>query len=212
MRFTKFGVLLLLVPVLLVLAAGAYFVVKFIQDERAEQIHYDNDETELVVVNSAGADLQLFLAGDTLDDAKPVPDFDGERIWLSKGNYFLQADQSGKRTYYAVPIQGYRSGTENDGSYSVTVRPIPEAEPPPVLPDSPKFVYIPSGNFLMGDRLNPTEPHYIWTQAFYAAPFETTNAEFKSFIDAPDGYRNDANWTKKASRGGRKTRVTPRRS
>ena len=189
--------LVLFAAALLLIAVGAafFFVYQFVESERAEQIHYERDETELVVANTTNANLTLFRAGNKLDDAQAVPDFNGERMWLTKGNYFLRAEQNGKTSFYPVPIQGYRSGTEKDDSFSVTIRPIPDIEPPTVLSDSPKFVFIPSGSFLMGDRQNPTEPHYVWTQGYFVAPFEVSNAEFRQFLEATDGYQNSENWT-----------------
>jgi iron(II)-dependent oxidoreductase len=57
------------------------------------------------------------------------------------------------------------------------------------------FVYIPSGPFLLGDRLNPGEPHYVWLSGFYISPFEVTNAEFREFWHDPGGYADNVNWT-----------------
>lgn len=181
-----------------IIAGAAIFVYQYLESERAEQVHYDRDETELVVVNTTGANLALFRAGRNLDDTQPVPEFNGERIWLTKENYFLQADQNGQSIFYPVPIQGYRSGTEKDGSFSVTIRPIPEP-PPSLLPDS-KFVFIPSGHFLFGDRLNPNEPHLVWTQGFFIAQFEVSNAEFRQFLTAPDGYADESNRTEEGKK------------
>jgi formylglycine-generating enzyme required for sulfatase activity len=48
---------------------------------------------------------------------------------------------------------------------------------------------------LFGDHLRPSEPHYVWLPAYFISPFEVTNAEFKAFIDDPQGYRDDANWS-----------------
>jgi formylglycine-generating enzyme required for sulfatase activity len=64
----------------------------------------------------------------------------------------------------------------------------------------PEFLYIPSGNILLGDRLNPREPHYVWLTGFFVAPFELTNGEFREFLKAPDGYNDDANWTEDGKR------------
>ncbi len=176
------------------IVAGVFFVYRYLAAADADQIHYERDETELVVVNLTNARLALFRAGGNLSDAAPVPEFGGERIWLTKGNYFLRADQNGRTVFYPVPIRGYRSGTEKDDTFAITIRPLPD-EYPAALPSASRFVFIPSGHFLFGDRLNPREPHLVWTQAFFIAQLEVSNAEFRQFLDAADGYADDANWT-----------------
>jgi len=47
----------------------------------------------------------------------------------------------------------------------------------------------------MGDRLNPNEPHYVWTQGFFIGEFEVSNIEFRQFIDSLDGYSANTNWS-----------------
>lgn len=197
-----------------VVAAGTIALYRFAEGERSEQIHYDRDETLLVVVNTVGADLTLFQAGKSLDDAFQMPDFDGARIWLAKGNYYLRAEHGEKSAFYPVPIQGYRSGNESDGSFSVTIRPAPDAPPAPSHEHS--FVFVPSGYFLFGDRLNPREPHLVWTQGFFIGQFEVSNAEFWQFLSALDGYSDDSNWTvegrnwKARRTGGASAKLSPR--
>jgi hypothetical protein len=120
--------------------------------ESRERLRYELGETELVVSNAAGAAVTLFRAAEDLDGAVEVPDFDGESIWLPRGNYFVRADLGRRALFYPVPIVGYRAGPDEDGTFTLTVRP-PAAEPPPrLLPDLPEFAYIPSGHFLLGDR------------------------------------------------------------
>jgi iron(II)-dependent oxidoreductase len=91
-------------------------------------------------------------------------------------------------------VLGYRAGPEPDGSFVVTVRAGPH-EFPPRLAASSELSYIAGGHFLLGDRLNTRERHYVWTTAFFAAPFEFSNAEYREFLRDPTGYRDDANWT-----------------
>jgi formylglycine-generating enzyme required for sulfatase activity len=182
--------LLLLFPLGIVAGVVLY---QFAEADRADQLHYERDETELVVVNTVGSKLTLFQAGKTLTDASLVPEFDGERIWLTKGDYFLQAGDGDESVYYPVPIQGYRSGTEKDDSFAVTIRPVPES--PPTILEENDFVFVASGHFLFGDRNNPNEPHLVWTPGFFIGQFEVSNVEFRTFLIAPDGYADDANWT-----------------
>jgi formylglycine-generating enzyme required for sulfatase activity len=191
----KITILLLTVFFAALVAGGIYLACQYAEAERAEQIHYEREETELVIVNLAGARLSLFQAGNELRETTELPGFDGKRVWLAKGNYFLRADAGDRIFYYPVPITGYRRGAEKDGSFAATIRPFPVETPPALLPDS-KFAFIPSGYFLFGDRLNPREAHLVWTPAYFIAEFEVTNAEFREFIKAPDGYADEANWTR----------------
>lgn len=167
----------------------------FAQNERQEQLRYEREETELIVSNLSGTLVQLYKAGKNLADTSRLTEFNGERIWLPRGNYFLQARQGTNIFFLPVPISGYRSGPDAGGAFIVTLRPPPAEYPPRLFPEAPEFVYIPSGNFLLGDRLNPREPHYLWLTGFFIYPFEVTNAEFRAFIDDPAGYADTTNWT-----------------
>jgi formylglycine-generating enzyme required for sulfatase activity len=90
---------------------------------------------------------------------------------------------------------GYRRGHGEDDALTVTVRSLPRAFPPRWREDLPEFVYIPSGYFLLGDRLNPAEPHYVWLRAFFVSPYEVSNAAFREFLNDPSGYAEDSNWS-----------------
>lgn len=107
----------------------------------------------------------------------------------------MKADHPGRILFYPVPIVGYRSGPDVEGALTITIRSLPPNSTPRLLPHSPEFVYIPSGHFLLGDRLNPREPHYIWLTGFFISPFEVTNQEFREFLNDPSGYADDSNWT-----------------
>ena len=190
----KITILIFFALILTIVGAAVFLVYRYFEAERAEQIHYEREETELVVVNTTDVRLTLYRAGNKIGGAQIIPEFGGERIWLTKGNYFLQAEQNGTRVFYPVPVRGYRAGTEKDDTFAITIRPFPE-EPPPTLFSESKVVFIPSGFFLFGDRLNPREPHLIWTQGFFMGRLEVSNAEFRQFLDAADGYSDEANWT-----------------
>ncbi len=172
--------------------AGILFAFRSVQDQRVEAVHYDRGETELIVSNPFHARIRLFFAGDHPEEAKEIGGFDGTRIWLQQGNYFLIAQESDHTWYYPAPLSGYRSGPDEDGSFAVTVRPYPSEWP------GGDFVYIPSGHFLLGDRLNPQEPHYVWLTSYFICPFEVTNQQFKEFIR--DGYQDGSNWTEEGKR------------
>ena len=48
------------------------------------------------------------------------------------------------------------------------------------------FVYVPPGEFLMGEGANPPEgpEHKVWLDGFCIGKYEVTNAEWKAFTDA----------------------------
>jgi formylglycine-generating enzyme required for sulfatase activity len=178
------------------IVAVAVTLLVYRSSARQEQDHFEREETELIVSNISGAGVALFKAGKRLEDAAAVPPTGGERVWLPQGNYFLKADQAGATLFYPVPITGYRSGPDEDGAFTVTIRSLPDRDSPPRLdPNLPEFVYIPSGHFLLGDRLNKQEPHNVWLTGFFISPFEVANAEFRQFLDDPSGYADDSNWT-----------------
>jgi formylglycine-generating enzyme required for sulfatase activity len=168
--------------------------------DREEREHFEREETELIVARAADAELTLFKAGRTLADTVRIEQFDGHRIWLTPGNYFVRSKHPTATVFYPVPLTGYRCGPDKDGSFVVTIRTAPHVSPPTLSDSLPPFVYIPSGSFLMGDRQNPRETHYVWVTAFFMAPFEVTNDEFRRFLSAPDGYNDDANWTEQGRR------------
>lgn len=163
--------------------------------ERNEQLHYDREETELIVSNLIDAQVKLYKTRKNLADTTHVAEFNGERLWLPRGNYFLRAQKDRHTFFLPIPVLGYRSGPDEGGAFIITLRPPPVEYPPRLLPNSPEFIYIPSGNFLLGDRLNPREPHYIWLTGFFMYPFEVTNAEFYAFLNDPAGYADATNWT-----------------
>ena len=177
-------------------AAVAMLTSWYFERERREQERFDKEETELIVSNTEKASIRLFQTGKTLSEVRAVNLFDGLRIWLPKGNYFLRVEQSGGVLFYPVTILGYRAGPDEDGALTITIRPYPAEFPPRLLSDLPEFIYIPSGHFVIGDRLNPQEPHYVWLSAYFISPFEVTHSEFKTFLDAQDGYMDESNWTK----------------
>lgn len=162
---------------------------------REEQAHYDREETQFFLTNLTRANVSLFKAGSGIEAAVELPEFKPDGMWLSRGNYFLKVEQANRTTFYPVPIFSYRGGPDNEGAFTVTIRPSGNQSPPRLLANLPEFSFIPSGHFLFGDHLRPSEPHYVWLTAYFISPFEVTNAEFKEFIDDPAGYKNDTNWT-----------------
>ncbi|HEY6119886.1 MAG TPA: SUMF1/EgtB/PvdO family nonheme iron enzyme [Pyrinomonadaceae bacterium] len=178
----------------IVIVATTLSLTYFRSNERAERLHYEREETEVVVSNLVGANHTLFKAGNKLQDATPISTA-GARFWLPRGNYFLKAEQGARSFFYPIPIIAYHSGPEKDGTFGITIRLPGSDSPHGLLPGLPDYVFIPSGNFLFGDHLRVQEPHYIWLGSFYINPFEVTNAEFREFLIDPRGYGDEANWT-----------------
>jgi len=206
-KFYLIGGIALLAFAIMVLALAR----RAAERERHEQLHYEQEETELIVSNLIDARIVLFKAGKNLADTTRLTAFNGERMWLRRGNYFLRVEQhSGSFFFIPVALFGYRSGPDEGGAFIVTLRPLPRTYPARLFAHLPEFVYIPSGIFLFGDRLNPREPHYLWRTSYFISPFEVTNAEFREFLDDPSGYNDEANWTKAGKRwkGARSSQVT----
>jgi formylglycine-generating enzyme required for sulfatase activity len=178
-----------------VLAGGVTIASWLSHAERKEQLRSERDETELVVTNSAEEQVHLFRAGRSLREATELSLSGNQRVWLPPGNYFLKAIQEGRICFFPIPLRGYRSGPETNGAFTVTVRSTPKGRPPLLFPDLPPMTYVPSGHFLLGDRLNPREPHHVWVAGFFMSPFEVTNREFGEFLKADQGYRESANWS-----------------
>src|SRR5262249_31678209 len=163
--------------------------------EHAEQTRFERGETELVISNLARVPVQLFKAGKNPVDAQPVAPFNGERIWLPAGDYFLKASYRSREVFYPVPVAGYRRGPDADGSFVITIRTLPDETPPSVSTIRDNWALVPSGTFLFGDRQNPREPHYVWLPTFFIARFEVTNAEFAEFLSDARGYASNSSWT-----------------
>jgi formylglycine-generating enzyme required for sulfatase activity len=183
------------VAIIIIALCGGVAVSRYYERERAKRIHFERGETELIVTNLARAPLRLFKAGMTMGDAQPIASFNGDHIWLPAGNYFLQANLPNQEFFYPVPIAGYRRGPDADGSFALTIRALPDESPPRPPASLSGWALIPGGNFLLGDRQNPQEPHYVWLSAFFIGKFEVTNAEFAEFLGDPRGYTDDSNWT-----------------
>src|SRR5678816_2335085 len=83
-----------------VLAAVALALRYFRSNTRAEALHYEREETELIISNDAGAKLTLFKAGNSLQDAIPISSTAEDRFWLPRGNYFLKVEQAGRSFFY----------------------------------------------------------------------------------------------------------------
>lgn len=186
--------LFVIAGVAIVLMAAALLFTYLRSDERAERLHYEAEETQVVVVDLAAANHTLFKAGNNLQDATPLSAV-SQTLWLPRGNYFLKVEGSSRSFFYPIPIVGYHSGPDKDGTFGITIRlPGPDS-PHGLLPGLPDYVFVPSGNFLFGDHLRPQEPHYVWLGSFYINPFEVSNAEFREFLIDPRGYGDDGNWT-----------------
>jgi formylglycine-generating enzyme required for sulfatase activity len=156
--------------------------------------HAARGETELRVVNPAGAAIELFRAGSSLEDAAPLALPAGE-TWLEAGRYFVQATLAEERLFFPVTLDGAGEAPDESGTWTLTVR-RPVAESPPLLDASgPGFVRVPGGFFLMGDGQNPGQAHPVWVSSFHVAEFEVTNGEFRRFLADPQGFEGRSSWT-----------------
>ncbi|MCI0442874.1 formylglycine-generating enzyme family protein [bacterium] len=176
---------------LIIALVCGYAGFKYSEATKIETAHYEKNELELIISKDPGYSVQLYQSGTNLEDVHLISKLETDHIWLQPGNYFLSAQQSkGPILLYPAPINGYKSGPDDDGALTVTIR-----SPKNAPPIAGEYVLIPSGNFLLGDRINPQEPHYVWLTSFYIGRFEVTNAEFRTFVNDPRGYEDPANWT-----------------
>jgi formylglycine-generating enzyme required for sulfatase activity len=150
-------------------------------------------ETELRIVNPAGAAVSLRRAGRSLDEAAPL-DLGEPEAWLPEGRYFVEASALAWRQLFPVTVDGTGQGPEADGTWTVTVRP-PPREGPPLITEASGFAFIPAGSFAIGERTNPGQPHAVWVASFYMGEFEVTNGDFRRFLADPEGYDDRASWT-----------------
>jgi len=186
--------ILIAAPVLIVCGLAAWYITAWrAEQERLEEDRYRRQETELVLSKLPGISVELYRAGNDLRASVPVSGFTGTSLWLSKGDYFLKVIDQARSAYLPVSLTGFRCGPDEEGSFLVSIRPLPEQLPPRLSPGAPAFVYIPAGNVLIGDRLNPKEPHYVWLTGYFIAPFEVTNGEFRKFLQV--GYDDPSCWS-----------------
>jgi formylglycine-generating enzyme required for sulfatase activity len=178
----------------LAIALGALITHGAVKRRRLDRERFERDEAELRIAGLGGGRLTLARAGQTLDEARTIPLPEGE-IWLPAGDYFVESEIGAVRFFYPVPLLGYRLGPEVDHSFPVTVREVGFGLPPQLDQNELGFAFVPSGYFLMGNRRNPGERHYIWLSAYFVGSFEVTNGEFRRFIDDPEGYEDRGNWT-----------------
>jgi|GEM_PF-850940 formylglycine-generating enzyme required for sulfatase activity len=168
-------------------------------DDEEDDLHFRNEETQVLIANVSGAEISLYRAGGSIASATPVA-AGGLSFWLPKGRYFIQASRGGSSLYYPLQLSGYHSGPDENGAFTVTIRQVPREHPPRLFPMLPAFAFVPSGWFAFGDRQNPTERHHVWLGGFFIAPFEVTNREFASFLNDSDGYANAVNWSEEGLR------------
>ena len=84
-------IILLTTAILLLVVVAELFFSGRLRLSLADRLHFEREETELVVTNAAGASVRLFRAGPSLNEAAEIPAFDGQRQWLARGGYFVQA-------------------------------------------------------------------------------------------------------------------------
>src|SRR5215813_4181406 len=80
-----------IIAIAVIVVCGIVVVSWRYKRERAEQARFERGETELVISNLARVPVKLFKAGRKPADAQLFTSFNGERIWLHAGDYFLKA-------------------------------------------------------------------------------------------------------------------------
>jgi formylglycine-generating enzyme required for sulfatase activity len=111
-------------------------------------------------------------------------------------NYFVEAIDGPLRVFYPVPLAPIGRGPDGDGGFTVALRRMRSITPPVLEGEPGRFVLVPAGDFAMGDRSTPRQAHFVWVGAFFVDPYEVTNGAFRTFLRAPDGYHDQANWTR----------------
>ena len=155
---------------------------------------WQRGETEVQIYVPPGLPRTLYRAGDTLTDAVRVG-IDADAIWLPEGRYFLEVGTAGEadRLFYPIPLRSGGRGPDADGSFAISVRAATPPRPPNA--DTLPFVFVPAGQFELGDRRNPGESQHVWLPAYFIGAFEVTNGDFRRFLDDPEGYDLVTNWT-----------------
>ena len=130
--------------------------------------HAARGETELRLVNPAGARLSLRLAGASLDAAAEAKIPQGE-CWLGAGRYFVEAALDGRVQRFPVTLEPPVDAPDGDHVWTVTVRHVAAEAPPRLDERDPSFVFVPGGAFVIGDRLSPGQTHAVWVAATRAS-------------------------------------------
>jgi formylglycine-generating enzyme required for sulfatase activity len=82
-----------------VIIIATVWLLYFRSDKRHERLHYEREETELIISNIPGAHLTLFKAGKDLQDAVATPPIGGERFLIDPHGYSDDANwtEAGRR-------------------------------------------------------------------------------------------------------------------
>ncbi len=161
--------------------------------DQSEIQHFNTRSTLVAVSAPEGVSVTLLQSGDGIDDLRNVSEHaEGER-WLEPGRWVLQASEGGRTWYYPVTTSRYRGGPDDDGRLIVSVRRPTDESPAEFF--GMRFVTVPSGWFLCGDRRNPQEPRYVWLTTYFMLEGEVTNRAYRAFLASPSGWGNDSNWT-----------------
>ena len=117
--------------------------------------------------------------------------FEGDRVTLQNGDYYLEAQKGSQIVRFPVYIEGR--------GHQVMVKVVfPEKKPA-----SDKLAYIPSGWFRMGNKETVELAHFgfpdekpdidVFVSGFFLSKYEVTNREFARFVQ-DGGYRNELYW------------------
>jgi formylglycine-generating enzyme required for sulfatase activity len=161
---------------------------------RARTAHFERGEIALRVIAPPSAQVTLYRAGTDLDTLTREPPVEGER-WLRPANHLVEIQRDGAHFWYPVPLAGQMRGPDLLGTFSVTSRPVVSGTPPSLDAVPSRYVFVPSGTSAIGDTKNPNESHFVYVTAFFIDAFEVTNAEFRRFMEDPQGYEGRDSWT-----------------
>ncbi len=117
--------------------------------------------------------------------------FDGDRVMLQSGDYYLEAQKGRQIVRFPIYIEG------RGHQVMVTVA-FPKKKPP-----TDKLAYIPPGWFRMGNKETVEVAHFgfpdekpdidVFVSGFFLSKYEVTNREFARFVQ-DGGYRNKLYW------------------
>jgi iron(II)-dependent oxidoreductase len=172
---------------------GPVFGARAVRQWQAARERLARGEVQLRISAGPGVRVRLLRAARTLEAARPIP-VPADGVWLPPANYFVEATGTTSPLLFPVTLAGLRRGPDQDGSFALTVRP-PAPDVPPNPGADTSFVLVPGGHFMIGDRRNPGEAHYVWTGSFFLGSLEVTNGEFRRFLRSSDGYEDPRNWT-----------------
>ncbi len=178
-----------LVVLLLVVGIWFFFRVQFTDFTPTSSDMGGRPAGVLDIRNPEAADLRLYHVVGTRVIKEVM--FEGERVPLQSGDYYLEAQKGRQIEQFPVYIAGR--------GHRVTVSvEFPQKEAP-----TENLVYIPPGWFRMGNKETADVAHFgfpdekpdidVFVSGFFLSQYEVTNREFARFVQ-DGGYYNERYW------------------